>query len=184
MRIAYMLLKRKQGLPATCDYRKYVAEIIYGDDDIKSVSGEIIDWFNQLTLTDSLASFGLTYTDETKTGQILPFKTLEEVAFLKRKFTIQSDGTFLAPIDLVNTLEITNWIRGKAQRSATIENCEQALMELSLHPQSVYEYWSTRIREELARVGLNIHVPTYYEQMETYRYNRDMYALTEFVPLW
>jgi hypothetical protein len=184
MRIAYMLLKKKQGLPATCDYRKYVAEIIYGDDDIKSVSVEIIDWFNQLTLTDSLASFGLTYTDETKTGRILPFKPLEDVAFLKRKFAIQKDGTFLAPMDLVNTLEITNWIRGKARRSATLENCEQALMELSLHPQDVYEFWSTRIREELAEVGINILVPTYFEQMETYKYNRDLYARTEFVPLW
>jgi len=184
MRIAYMLLKREQGLPATCDYRKYVAEIIYGDDDIKSVSMEITDWFNQLTLTDALASFGLTYTDETKTGKILPFKPLEEVAFLKRKFAIQMDGTFLAPMDLVNTLEITNWIRGKARRTATVENCEQTIMELSLHPQEVYEYWSTRIREELAAVGVNIHVPTYYEQMETYRYNRDLYARTEYVPQW
>lgn len=184
MRIAYMLLKKEQGLPATCDYRKYVSEIIYGDDDIKSVSTEITHWFNQLTLTDALASFGLTYTDETKTGKILPFKPLEDVAFLKRKFVIQKDGTFLAPMDLTNTLEITNWIRGKAKRTATIENCEQTIMELSLHPQEVYEYWSTRIREELAAVGLSIQVPTYYEQMETYRYNRDMYARTEYVPLW
>jgi len=145
---------------------------------------EITDWFNQLTLTDALASFGLTYTDETKTGKILPFKPLEEVAFLKRKFAIQMDGTFLAPMDLVNTLEITNWIRGKARRTATVENCEQTIMELSLHPQEVYEYWSTRIREELAAVGVNIHVPTYYEQMETYRYNRDLYARTEYVPQW
>lgn len=184
MRIAYMLLKKEQGLPAVCDYRKHVAEIIYGDDDVKSVSVEILDWFNQLTLTDALASFGLTYTDETKTGKILPFKPLEEVAFLKRKFVIQRDGTFLAPMDLENTLEITNWIRGKASKSATIENCEQTIMELSLHPQNVYEFWSTRIREELAKVGLNILVPTYYEQMEAYRYNRDMYARTEYVPLW
>jgi V8-like Glu-specific endopeptidase len=184
MRIAYMLLKKEQGLPATCDYRKYVAEIIYGDDDVKSVSMEITGWFNQITLTKALASFGLTYTDETKTGNILPFKPLEEVAFLKRKFAIQLDGTFLAPMDLVNTLEITNWIRGKARRTATLENCEQTIMELSLHPQEVYEFWSTRIREELAAVGLNIHIPTYYEQMETYRYNRDLYARTEYVPQW
>nr|AYN75548.1 replicative protein [Halhan virus 1] len=184
MRIAYMLLKVKKGLPAVCDYRKHVSEIIYGDDDIKSVSVEIIDWFNQLTLTDALASFGLTYTDETKTGIILPFKTLEEVAFLKRKFVIQKDGTFLAPMDLENTLEITNWIRGKASRAATIENCEQTITELALHPQNVYEFWSTRIREELAKVKINILIPTFYEQMEAYKYNRDLYARTEYVPLW
>lgn len=184
MRIAYMLLKKEQGLPAVCDYRKYVAEIIYGDDDIKSVDIGILHWFNQLTLTDALASFGLTYTDETKTGKILPYKPLEEVAFLKRKFAIQKDGTFMAPMDLENILEITNWIRGKAAKTATLENCEQAIMELSLHPQSVYEQWSSRIREELAKVGLNIMVPTHYEQMETYRHNRDLYARTEYVPLW
>jgi V8-like Glu-specific endopeptidase len=184
MRIAYLMLKKEQGLPVVCDYRKHVAEIIYGDDDIKSVSVEIIDWFNQLTLTDALASFGLTYTDETKTGNILPFKPLEDVAFLKRKFAIQPDGTFLAPMDLENVLEITNWVRGKALKSATIENCDQTIMELSLHPQSVYEYWSARIQEELAVVGLQITVPTYYEQMEVYKYNRDLYSRTEYVPLW
>nr|ASG92545.1 putative non-structural protein [Picornavirales Q_sR_OV_023] len=184
MRIAYMLLKREQGLPAVCDYRKYVAEIIYGDDDIKSVDCEIIDWFNQLTLTDALASFGLTYTDETKTGKILPFKPLEEVAFLKRKFVIQHDGTFRAPMDLENILEITNWIRGKAVRSATLENCEQAVMELSLHPQSVYEYWSSRIQEKLSEKGLLIIVPTYFEQMEMYYYNQNKYERLEYVPLW
>lgn len=184
MRIAYMLLKKEQGLPALCDYRKYVSEIIYGDDDVKSVSLHILDWFNQLTLTDALASMGLTYTDETKTGEIQPYKRLEDVSFLKRKFVIQRDGTFLAPMDLENTLEITNWIRGKASKSATAENCEQAIMELSLHPQSVYELWSSRIRDELAKVGINIHVPTYYEQMEVYRHSRDLYARTEYVPLW
>lgn len=184
MRLAYMSLKKEQGLPAVCDYRDHVAEIIYGDDDIKSVSIEILDWFNQLTLTDALASFGLTYTDETKTGIILPYKPLEDVAFLKRKFAIQNDGTFMAPMDLMNTLEITNWVRGKAARSATLENCEQTIMELSLHPQYVYELWSSRIREELVEVGINIRVPTYYEQMETYRHNRDLYARSEYVPLW
>jgi len=184
MRIAYMMLKKQQGLPAVCDYRKYVSEIIYGDDDVKSVSGEIIDWFNQNSLTDALASFGLAYTDETKTGVIMPYKPLSEVAFLKRKFALQSDGTYLAPMDLENILEITNWIRGKARKAATLENCEQTIMELALHSQTVYEHWSQRIREELLRVGINIMVPTYFEQKEMYRYNRDLYSRTEYVPLW
>jgi hypothetical protein len=87
-------------------------------------------------------------------------------------------------MDLENTLEITNWIRGKAIRSSTIENCDHAIMELALHPQKVYEYWSSRIREELAVAGVNLYVPTYYEQMESYKYIRDMYERTEYVPLW
>lgn len=184
MRIAYLKLKKEQGLPGTCDYRKHVNEIIYGDDDIKSVSADVLGWFNQLTITDALASFGLTYTDETKTGNILPWKTLQETAFLKRKFVIQNDGTFMAPMEIENILEITNWIRGKAKRASTIENCEQALMELALHPKQQYDYWSNRIREELRKVGINYFTPTWFEKMEEYRYNRDLYERTEYVPLW
>jgi len=184
MRIAYMLLKKEQGMPAVCDYRKYVTEIIYGDDDIKSVKREITSWFNQLTLTDALASFGLTYTDEGKTGIIPKFKPLVDVAFLKRKFVIQDDGTFLAPMDLENALEITNWIRGKALRTSTLENCEQAIAELALHPQHVYEHWSSRIQEELRKVGIAITVPTYFEQKQEYKSNRDGYDRAEYVPLW
>lgn len=143
-----------------------------------------MDWFNQITLTEALASIGLTYTDETKTGKILPYKPLEEVAFLKRKFAIQQDGSFMSPMDLVNTLEITNWIRGKARRTATLENCEQTVMELALHPKEVYEFWSARILEELADVGISIRVPTHFEQMESYRYERDQYVRLEYAPLW
>jgi hypothetical protein len=184
MRLAYLILKVKRGLPAVCDYRKFISDIVYGDDDIKSISGEILDWFNQQTITEALASIGLTYTDESKSGQILPCRKLEEVTFLKRYFAIQNDGTYMAPMELDAVLEITNWIRGKAARTATIENCEQSIMELSLHPQEVYEYWSSRIQEELSVVGLNLFVPTYWEQMEAYRHNRDLYARTEYVPLW
>jgi len=184
MRIAYLMLKKQQGLPAICDYRKHVAEIIYGDDDIKSVSIEILDWFNQNTLTEALASFGLTYTDEAKTGVILPFKPLEDVAFLKRQFVIQPDGTFLAPMNLEAVLEITNWIRGKARRAATVENCQQVIMELAMHKREVYDYWSRRVRDELSDAGINFSVPTHYEQMEVYRCNRDLYSRQEYVPLW
>jgi V8-like Glu-specific endopeptidase len=184
MRVAYLILKEKENLPLICDYRKFVNDIIYGDDDIKSVHMEILPWFNQLTITEALASFGLTYTDETKSGSIEPWKRLDDTSFLKRKFVIQNDGTYMAPMDIPNILEMTNWIRGKAKRASTIENCGSTLMELALHPQKVYDHWSSRIREECALVGINFSTPTWFEQMEEYRFNRDAYARTEYVPLW
>lgn len=183
MRVAYLNLKKENGMPAVCDYRKHVTEIIYGDDDIKSVSCSIKNWFNQLTLTEALAKFGLTYTDETKTGIIVPFKPLTEVAFLKRKFVVQNDGTFLAPMDVENILEITNWIKGKAKRLATVENCEQAIMELAQHPRAVYEQWSDCVQSALNAVGIKFVVPTYFEQMEQYKHDRNIYS-SKYVPLW
>jgi len=184
MRYAYLLLKKKLGLPAVCDYRKYVKEAIYGDDDIKSVDASILSWFNQETLTEILKTIGLTYTDESKTGVIVRHKPLSQTAFLKRNFVIQNDGTYMAPMEITNILEITNWIKGKAVKQATVENCEMAIMELSLHPKETYDYWSNRIRQELWNQKITITVPTYFEQMETYRYERDGYTRVEYVPLW
>jgi len=90
----------------------------------------------------------------------------------------------MAPMEITNILEITNWIKGKAVKQATVENCEMAIMELSLHPKETYDYWSNRIRQELWNQKITITVPTYFEQMETYRYERDGYTRVEYVPLW
>jgi hypothetical protein len=184
MRVAYLTLKEKENLPLVCDYRKYVNDIIYGDDDIKSVHIEILPWFNQITITEALATFGLTYTDEMKSGAVQPWKRLDDTSFLKRKFVIQNDGTYMAPMEISNILEITNWIKGKAKRASTIENCTQTLMELALHPKKEYDYWSSRVREECAKVRINFPTMTWHEQMAEYRFNRDAAACVEYTPLW
>jgi hypothetical protein len=184
MRVAYLDLKRKQGLPARCDYRKHVSEIIYGDDDIKSVSPTISSWFNQLTLTAALASYGLTYTDETKSGSVRPFKQLSEITFLKRYFALQNDGTYRAPMELANVLEITNWIRGKAKKAATLENCEMAIAELAHHPRSVYDHWGGRIQKACAIHDLPVSLPTFFEQQELYAYEQLGHEKCEYTPIW
>jgi hypothetical protein len=161
-----------------------VNDIIYGDDDIKSVHIEILPWFNQITITEALATFGLTYTDEMKSGAVQPWKRLDDTSFLKRKFVIQNDGTYMAPMEISNILEITNWIKGKAKRASTIENCTQTLMELALHPKKEYDYWSSRVREECAKVRINFPTMTWHEQMAEYRFNRDAAACVEYTPLW
>jgi hypothetical protein len=184
MRIAYLLLKQEQGLPMICDYGKYVVDDVYGDDGLMSICKTILHWFNQHTITAALAKLGMTYTDETKTGTVASFRTLEDVSFLKRKFSLQMDGTYLAPMELTNILEITNWIRGKSLRSATVENCECAIMELSLHTEDVYNFWVDKIRTACHEKGLRVTTPTHWEWMQEYRYNRDRFAISPYSPLW
>lgn len=184
MRLAYMKLKMDQGYSPRCDFTKYVANANYGDDNVLSIHHSILSWYNQETISAALSTFGLTYTDEVKSGELVECRTLEDVAFLKRKFVLQKDGTFLAPMDLANTLEITNWIRGKAIKQATLENCECTLMELSLHPPAIYNTYSKNIKEACGKVGLTIKCPTHWEWMEDYRYNRDKYSLDPYTPLW
>lgn len=184
MRVAYMMLKKEVGLPAVCDYRTYVSEIIYGDDDIKSVSVEVLPWFNQITLTKALARIGLTYTDESKSGTVLPHKPLEEVTFLKRHFVQDTDGFYLAPMILENILEITNWVKGGAEKLSTVENCSMVLDELALHPGDVYKKWSACMQTHLVRKNLVLRIPTHFEQRQQYLHDRDVYSVAQYVPLW
>lgn len=184
MRVAYLLLKREMGLPLVCDYRKFVSDIVYGDDDAKNISEKIISWFNQQSITRILKTIGMTYTDETKSESGRPYKLLEEITFLKRYFVLQDDGTYLAPMEVSNVLEITNWIKGGCVKLATMENCLQTLMELGLHPKSIYDKWSKVISKACARADVNLRVPTYFETREEFLANRDIYAAARFSPLW
>lgn len=184
MRYAYLVLKQKQGKSLKCDYRQYVADICYGDDDIKSISSEILPWFNQITITETLAAIGLTYTDEMKNGAILTHKSLAETTFLKRHFTKNADGLFRAPMDVENILEIANWIKGSAFKQSTLANCEECLPELALHDKSIYDKWSKRIEAECKKQGLVLHRPLYSEMVSEYQHNLDMYDLCEYNPLF
>ena len=184
MRVAYLLLKKEMGMPLVCDYAKFVSDLAYGDDDCKNIALAIISWFNQQTITRILATIGLTYTDETKGESVRPYKSLNEITFLKRYFVMQEDGTYQAPMDVSNILEITNWIKGGSLKLATRENCLQALMELGLHDKSTYDKWSKVISRSCGLADIIIRRPTYFEAREEFLANRDIYAAARFSPLW
>ena len=90
----------------------------------------------------------------------------------------------MAPMEVTNILEITNWIKGGASKLATRENCMQALMELGLHNKSIYDHWSKIISRECNSAGVNLRRPTYFEAREEFLANRDIYAAARFSPLW
>jgi len=184
MRLAYLSLKKEQGLSPFCDFTTHVANANYGDDNVLSISSSIIKWFNQVSITRILATFGMVYTDELKSGVVVPLRSLTEIAFLKRKFVMREYGRYDAPMDLANILEMTNWIRGKAKKAATLENCDAALMELSYHDPEIYDIWSKKIQKECSNVNLNLRRPTYYEWYELHAGERDNYARELYIPIW
>lgn len=184
MRVAYLMLKQENGWAPICDYSDHVAEAIYGDDDVKSISSDTISWFNQQTITCILAKIGLTYTDESKSGTDLLWKPLSEITFLKRKFVPQPLGEYFGAMPVENILETTNWVKGKQRRAATIENCDMVVSELAFHPRPEYEKWCSRIRVACAKKGINFKFPTWFEQQQRIREEQRNYASIEYDPLW
>jgi hypothetical protein len=82
------------------------------------------------------------YTDELKSSaaNAKPFRTLEEVSFLKRKFRWDEERQcYTAPLEYGVCMEMVNWIRGELDvEEACATNCQTSAMELSLHGREVF----------------------------------------------
>jgi hypothetical protein len=120
-----------------------VAMVSYGDDNCINISDEVSEFFNQLTIADGYEQIGMVYTDELKSGEMVPYRTLSEITYLKRAFKWdEEEHQYLAPLDLGVVLEMINWVRGDFDlEERTIENMETSAFELSLHGREVFEHW-------------------------------------------
>jgi len=163
MRMAYLLAKREENLPLMCDFTDHVSMATYGDDNVLNISPTVIDWYNQVTITKQLSTFGLTYTDEAKSGLCIPYRSLGDINFLKRKFVKNESGIFTAPLLIDTIRDMCNWVRGKQVRTATQENVQNALMEFALHGRIQYEHEIQLLREAFKKVKLNLRFPLYEE---------------------
>lgn len=129
-------------------FNEHVAMVSYGDDNCVNISDAVIDVFNQITIAEGYATIGMTYTDEAKTGEMIPYRSIGEISYLKRTFTYsEEEKQFIAPLDLGVVLEMINWIRTDFdQEEATAENMQTSAFELTLHGREVFEHWIRKYR--------------------------------------
>jgi hypothetical protein len=170
MRYAYLLCKKSVGKPIVCDFTHEVSMQTYGDDNVLNISDNVVDWYNQLTITDALATIGLTYTDEGKTGQLVPFRTLDEVAYLKRTFVMNEHGYYTAPLDQGVCAEMVNWIRGTsgAGKEETFNNAEASIREFYFHGKERFNEVRNQIGEALRGAEVEGRLPTFGELRSFY----------------
>lgn len=136
MRIAYYRCFDSKA-PA---FRDNVSMVSYGDDNVVNFSETVAEKFNQNTVTRAYASFGMIYTDESKSnGEIADWRTLSEVNYLKRGFRLEH-GEWRAPLALETILEGCNWIRKCPDaQEACVMNCEANFRELAQHEPAVFK---------------------------------------------
>jgi len=147
-------------------YDKYVRMANFGDDNLFSVHENCIDDFNQITITEALADMGLTYTDEGKTGELVAYRTLDNVAFLKRGFRRVEGGRYRAPLALATITEMCQWLRSTADpKEDCKQNVENALFELSLHDQQTWDIYAPKILKACRKNGIHIG---HYDKLDYY----------------
>lgn len=158
MALAYcwMQIYRGTAMHSMEAYLSHTSGVFYGDDFILNIREDAIDKFNQITITEAMKEYlDMTMTDETKSGQLVVSRTIDEVTFLKRSFRFEPlIQEFVAPLDLTVILDSTNWYKvGAAPALLTSKQViEACTRELSLHDVSVDNTW----RSKIVQLGIEV----------------------------
>lgn len=147
-------------------FHKHVSMVSYGDDNVVGISDDV-PWFNQITISEGYVELGMVYTDESKSGELVAYRTLEDVGFLKRKFVWNEDiCRLVAPLDLSGCLETMNWVRpGLDVLTATVENVQNSMFEIALHGREEYKKYSALVQKAFSDIGQRIRLPSYEDQI-------------------
>lgn len=157
MRVVWILLAKKLApeMQSMKKFRENVSMISYGDDNCLNISDRVIEWFNQITISEQMKEIKHEYTDEGKTGEMVKFRHLEEIQFLKRgfKFNKQLQRT-VAPLQKDVIYEMLNWTRNTIDPNEILMmNINTAFREIVYHGKEEYQKLHDGI-ENLAMKGV------------------------------
>jgi len=179
MRLCWNRAMKNAGLDEYANsesFNEFVVHISYGDDSLTAVHEQFSNVFNQEIVGALMPIFGFEYTDEMKqdASQMVPFRNIDELNFLKRKFRkCPRTGYITAPIDTETIFGMTDYVRDKNNvPQQTIVNAKNALREASLHDQDFFESFYLKLRNELDEVYCGIGATlngNYWDQREIIR---------------
>lgn len=148
-------------------FNKYVRMNAYGDDNLLSINREIIDSFNQISMTEAFKTIGMTYTDETKSAVLLPYKSLRDCSYLKRQFRFDDRyAIWFGPLDRRSINERLNWnMKNPNPDEILLQNAEGAIAEWALHDEETFKFWSKKIQiviKEEKGMFITVYNQAYY----------------------
>jgi len=116
---------------------------------VAAISDRALEWYNQNTISAAMINLNLEYTTENKKQDciVANYRSLGEVSFLKRNFRFHKEkALFIAPLELRVILEMPYWTKkGIHEITIQMDNVENALQELSLHPREIFDEWAPHI---------------------------------------
>jgi hypothetical protein len=126
--------------------REKVASAFYGDDLLHSVSDDLKDVFNALTVQKFCAEvLSMKVTPAAnKTGSLPAFVTILECSFLCRKFAPRENRVD-APLNIdtsTNSLQYYVPVAHMSQKELISAKCRSFLTELTHYPPEVYKHWA------------------------------------------
>jgi len=127
--------------------------VVLGDDNVFSVHPQALPIFNLRVIETNMKLLGMVYTSDDKISEIAEMKTIDEITFLKRSFRFSGVlHAYVAPLALFTILEMLNWTTSGPEENTIVEtNVCTAILELSLHNKSIYDFYSKKILDACSK---------------------------------
>lgn len=139
MRMAFIKLTGK----SVFSFRDFVKEATVGDDNVSGVSKEILEVYNSVTIFEYYKSVGYIATPASKSGDVVPFSTLAEMQFLKRRFVFDERfHAYVAPLEMDSiwkALAFEKLDSGVSSSQRLYQIAQAASLEFYLHGDDVFD---------------------------------------------
>jgi hypothetical protein len=178
MRYCYYLLNPKEEVES---FRENVALMTYGDDNAMNVSPRI-DFYTHTAIQSEFAKLGITYTMADKEAQSVPFISMEDCSFLKRKWRFNTTTcAFDAPLDEESIEKsLTVWVRSKnvLPQEQAVDIVSSALREYFFYGREKFEEKRNLFQQMLHDLDLTLYMkestlPTYDSLIEKWNQTSD-----------
>jgi hypothetical protein len=142
-------------------FKKHVALMTYGDDNIMGVSKEA-PFFNHSTIQRVLADAGITYTMADKETESIPYITLSDCSFLKRTWRWDKDvKAYLAPLEedsILKSLTIGVASKTLSPEAQSVAIISSAICEYFFYGREVFEEKRKMFEDIIAENKLEFYV--------------------------
>lgn len=156
---------KEEDFPDMNDYNDHVTETYFGDDDGGQTHPERL-FFNMHNISVVMAHWGLEYTMSSKDGNLVPFVSMKDFMYLKRRFLTDpeySDITW-APLDRQPLNELFNWTKvGLTHDVALRDNIETFERNIAEHGRDVYNVETQHIKSCLSTMNIT-YIPRSYDE--------------------
>lgn len=144
-------------------FQNHVKFMCYGDDNLLAVDDSVLPWYNQSTISEFLAHYGIEYTNAEKTG-VTPYTTIDKATFLKNGFKAhESLAGVIVPIMTERTIfELLNWTRTAPDQDQLLrDNCNDALRFAYFYGFDYFQALREKIVRALKSQNIRPNVMTY-----------------------
>lgn len=177
MRVTWLRIMHKVNpkLKSMKHFRQNVSMVAYGDDNVLNISPNVIEFFNQETISVEMKTMKHEYTDETKSGDSVKFRKLEEVSFLKRSFRFCPElQRTVAPLKIEVIYEMLNWTRNTVDPDVILmANIDTAFREIVYHGREEYERLRTSILKITSQLPYTPQILSYKQYLHDAEYMAD-----------